>query len=37
MLYKRHNFLPTKTNFFISSVGEIERVWEFKMKLFNGR
>ena len=31
---KRHNILPTKTSFFISSAGKIGSVQEFKMKLF---
>ena len=29
---KRHNILPKKTSFFISSAGKIESVQEFKMK-----
>ena len=31
---KRHNILPTRTSFFISSAGKIESVQEFKIKLF---
>ena len=31
---KRHNILPTRTSFFISSAGEIESVLEFEMKPF---
>ena len=30
---KRHNILPTRTSFFISSAGKIEYVQEFKIKL----
>ena len=33
-MLKRHNILPTRTSFFISSVGKIESVQEFKIKLF---
>ena len=33
-MMKRHNILPTRTNFFISSAGKIESVWEFKIKNF---
>ena len=29
---KRHNILPTRTSFFISSAGKIECVQEFKKK-----
>ena len=28
---KRHNILPTRTSFFISSAGKIESVQEFKI------
>ena len=28
---KRHNILPTRSSFFISSVGKIESVQEFKI------
>ena len=31
---KRHNNLRTGTSFFISSAGKIERVQEFRIKLF---
>ena len=31
---KRQNILPTRTNFFISSAGNIETVPEFKIKVF---
>ena len=31
---ERHNILPTRTSFFISSAGKIESVQEFKIKLF---
>ena len=31
---KRHNILPTRTIFFILSAGKIEKMQEFKMKLF---
>ena len=31
---KRHNILPTRSSFFISSAGKIESVEEFKSKLF---
>ena len=31
---KRHNILPTRTSFFISSAGKIENLQEFKVKLF---
>ena len=31
---KRHNNLPKRTGFFVSSVGKIEIVQEFKVKLF---
>ena len=31
---KRHNILPTRTSFFISSAGKIESVQEFKIKTF---
>ena len=30
---KRHNVLPTRTSFFISSAGKTENVPEFKIKL----
>ena len=30
---KRHNILPTRTSFSISSAGKIEIVQEFKIKL----
>ena len=30
---KRHNILPRRTSFFISSAGKIECVQEFKIKL----
>ena len=29
---KRHNILPTRTNFIISNAGKIESVQEFKIK-----
>ena len=31
---KRHNILPTRISFFISSSGKMENVQEFKVKLF---
>ena len=31
---KRHNILPTRTSFFISSAGKLKSVQEFKLKLF---
>ena len=31
---KRHNILPTRASFFISSAGKIESVQEFKIKIF---
>ena len=31
---KRHNILPTRNSFFISSAGKIQSVQEFKIKLF---
>ena len=34
IMLKRHNILPTRTSFFISSAGKIESVKELKMKLF---
>ena len=34
IMSKRHNILPIRTRFFISSVGKIESVQEFKIKLF---
>ena len=34
IMSKRHNVLPTKTSFFISSEGKIESVQEFKIKIF---
>ena len=34
-MLKRHNILPTRTSFFISSAGKIERVQELKNKFFN--
>ena len=34
IMLKRHNILPTRTSFFISSAGKIESVQEFKIKLF---
>ena len=34
ILAKRHNILPTRTGFFISSAGKIENVQEFKVKMF---
>ena len=34
IMLKRHNILPTRTSFFISSPGKIESVQEFKIKLF---
>ena len=33
IMSKRHNILPTRTRFFISSAGNIESVQEFKIKL----
>ena len=33
IISKRHNILPTRTRFFISSAGNIENVQEFKIKL----
>ena len=33
-MLKRHNILPTKTSFFISSKGTIESEQEFKITLF---
>ena len=34
IMSKRHNILPTRTGFFISSAGKIESVQEFKVKLW---
>ena len=34
-MLKRHNILPTKTTFFISSQGKIKSIQEFKIKLFD--
>ena len=34
IMSKRHNILPTRTRFFISSAGKIESLQEFKIKLF---
>ena len=34
IMSKRHNILPTRTGFFISSAGKIESVQELKVKLF---
>ena len=34
IMTKRHNILPTRTGFFISSAGKIESVQELKVKLF---
>ena len=31
---KRHDTLPIKTSFFVSSAGKTESVQEFKTKLF---
>ena len=31
---ERHNILPTRTTFFISSAGKIKSVQDFKIKLF---
>ena len=31
---KRHNILPTRTSFFISSAGKIENEQELKNELF---
>ena len=33
-MLKRHNILPTRARFFISSAGKIENVQEFNVKLF---
>ena len=33
-MLKRHNILPTRTSFFISSAGKTESVQEFKIKFF---
>ena len=33
-MLKRHNILPTRTSFFISSAGKIESVQELKNKVF---
>ena len=33
IMSKRHNILPTRTAFFISSTGKIESMQEFKIKL----
>ena len=33
-MLKRHDILPTRTSFFISSAGKIEGVQKFKIKLF---
>ena len=34
IMLKRHNILPTRTSYFISSAGRIESVQEFKVKPF---
>ena len=34
IMLKRHNTLPTRTTFFISSAGKSKIVQEFKLKLF---
>ena len=34
IMWKRHNILPTRTSFFISSAGKIKSVQRFKIKLF---
>ena len=34
IMSKRHNILPTRTSFFISSAGKIKSVQEFKVNLF---
>ena len=34
ILSKRHNILPTRADFFISSAGKIESVQDFKIKFF---
>ena len=33
-MLKRHNILPSRTNFVISRAGKIESVQEIKTKLF---
>ena len=33
-MLKRHNILPARTNFFVSSAEKVESVQEFKIKLF---